>query len=50
MIRALNSIYTQARKPKSDAEKISFAGYVLTWVYFTKHHHEGVTTARKVGF
>jgi hypothetical protein len=42
MIRALNSIYTQARIPTTTADKVSFAGYVLVWCDFTKHHHSAV--------
>ena len=42
MIRGLNSIYTQAHIPQTDAEKRSFAGYALCWCEFTHHHHAGV--------
>jgi len=42
MIRALNSTYNQAHLPETDADKLSFAGYVLVWCDFTKHHHLGV--------
>jgi hypothetical protein len=42
MIRALNSIYNQARFPTTAADKVSFAGYVLVWCDFTKHHHSAV--------
>jgi hypothetical protein len=43
MIRALNSIYIQARIPQTAAEKYNFAEYALAWCEFTKHHHEAVS-------
>jgi hypothetical protein len=42
MIRALNSIHSQAHIPKTNKDKKSFAGYALCWCEFTHHHHEGV--------
>jgi hypothetical protein len=42
MIRALNSIYTQAHIPQTDSEKRSFAGYVLVLCQFIQHHHDAV--------
>jgi hypothetical protein len=42
MIRALNSIHSQAHVPKTSKEKKSFAGFALCWCEFTHHHHEGV--------
>ena len=43
MLRASNSIHTQAHKPNSNDEKLMFSDYVLTYVNFTQHHHEGET-------
>lgn len=44
MIRGLNAIYTQVDIPKTDAEKYSFAGYILAWCEITHTHHTGVTS------
>jgi len=42
MIRGLNSIHNQAMLPQTNAERKSFAGYVLCLTEFTHHHHAGV--------
>jgi hypothetical protein len=42
MIRALSSIRTQARIPRTDDEKSSFAEYVVIFCDFVHLHHVGV--------
>src|SRR5271170_4328145 len=38
----MNSIYNQARIPSTNAEKLSFVGYILSWQEMTLHHHDAV--------
>jgi len=42
MIRALNSVHSQALDPQTDADKKSFAGYILCLTHYTRHHHDAV--------